>query len=84
MSDQQQADEQLSFEQAMQELEDIVGTLEAGELPLEESLQRFERAVRLSRISQQKLQQAEQKVAVLMQRDNTETLTPADHDQADQ
>ncbi|RUO20447.1 exodeoxyribonuclease VII small subunit [Aliidiomarina iranensis] len=77
--------ESLGFEQAMAELEQIVSALEEGELPLEESLKQFERAVFLSRISQQKLQQAEQKVQILMQQNGSEELnpfseTPTSHD----
>lgn len=75
----------LSFEQAMNELEQIVSQLEQGDLPLEKSLQQFERAVALSRISQQKLQQAEQKVSILLQEQNQQTLQPfTDHNDAQQ
>lgn len=66
----------LSFEQAMRELEQIVSQLEQGDLPLEQSLQQFERAVALSRVSQQKLQQAEQKVNVLVRQGAEEQLQP--------
>ncbi|MBA3988288.1 exodeoxyribonuclease VII small subunit [Aliidiomarina maris] len=68
--------DELSFEQAMSELEHIVGQLEQGDLPLEKSLQQFERAVALSRVSQQKLQQAEQKVSVLLRQGGNDTLQP--------
>lgn len=68
--------DELSFEQAMSELEHIVGQLEQGDLPLEQSLQQFERAVALSRVSQQKLQQAEQKVSVLLRQGGNDTLQP--------
>lgn len=78
----------ISFEEAMNELESIVNTLEQGELPLEEALIAFERATKLSRLSHQKLQEAEQKVQVLMQKEghntladyNAEESTPIDHD----
>ncbi|MEX1221079.1 Exodeoxyribonuclease VII small subunit [Pseudidiomarina planktonica] len=73
-----QAATELSFEQAMQELETIVKQLEQGELPLEQSLEKFEQAVRLSRLSQQKLQQAEQKVSVLLQQNGTAELADFD------
>lgn len=65
----------ISFEQAMQELEQIVKQLEQGDLPLEQSLAQFEQAVRLSRLSQQKLQQAEQKVSILLQQNGNAELT---------
>jgi len=67
---------ELSFEQAMQQLERIVVQLEQGELPLEQALEQFEQAVKLSRLSQQKLQQAEQKVSLLLQQQGQESLTP--------
>ncbi|WP_026376960.1 exodeoxyribonuclease VII small subunit [Aestuariibacter salexigens] len=65
----------LSFEQSMQELESIVARMEAGELPLEEALQSFERGVKLARHGQAKLKQAEQKVQMLMQNQEGESLT---------
>jgi len=75
MSDQTEQSS-LSFEQAVAELEQIINALEQGELPLEDSLKQFERAVSLSRLSQQKLQAAEQKVEMLLQQRNGETLEP--------
>lgn len=58
--------EQLSFEEAVAELEDIVANMERGELPLEEALASFERGVQLVNQSQSKLKQAEQKVQMLV------------------
>jgi exodeoxyribonuclease VII small subunit len=49
----------------MKELETLVETLEQGDLPLEESLQAFERGVTLTRVCQQALDEAEQKVKIL-------------------
>ena len=63
MSEQQKAP---SFEQALEELESLFNELEHGELPLEKSLEKFEKAIQLARTSQQQLQQAEQKVTTLM------------------
>ena len=40
--------------------------LESGELPLEDALNEFERGVQLARQGQQKLQQAEQRVQILL------------------
>ncbi|MCC5879737.1 MAG: exodeoxyribonuclease VII small subunit [Idiomarina sp.] len=73
----------VSFEQAMTELEQIVNQLEQGDLPLEQSLQQFERAIALSRTSQQKLQQAEQKVSVLLRQGQQESLQPLDNQQSE-
>ena len=59
------------FESALHELESIVGRMEKGELTLEESLQQFERGVLLTRTCQQSLQDAEQKVQILLKKDST-------------
>lgn len=56
---------QLSFEDALAELETLVETLERGELSLDESLKSFERGVSLTKTCQQALKQAEQKVRIL-------------------
>lgn len=55
----------LSFEQAMAELDTIVLEMERGEIPLEASLKQFERGVTLARHTQKLLQDAEQKVKIL-------------------
>lgn len=56
----------IDLEKALAELESIVGQLESGELSLEKSLKQFERGVRLSRECQAALQEAEQRVQLLM------------------
>ena len=58
--------ETLSFEAALKELEGIVKQLESGEAKLEESLQLFERGVKLSRFCSQKLDEAEKKIELLV------------------
>lgn len=58
--------EDLSFREAMQELEGIVGLLEGNSLELEQSLASYERGVSLLRSLQQRLDAAEQQVEVLM------------------
>lgn len=62
------------FEQTLSELELIVQQLEHGELSLDQSLQQFERGITLARQSQQLLQAAEQKVQILMQQQQQESL----------
>lgn len=56
----------LSFEKGMAELEAVVERLESGELSLEEALQCFERGIRLVGHLNQVLNQAEQRVEVLL------------------
>jgi exodeoxyribonuclease VII small subunit len=54
--------ENLSFEQAMAELESLVKRLEEGRLPLEEAIQAFERGSLLKKQCEQKLQAAKMRV----------------------
>ena len=56
---------QPDFETAMQELESLVQRMESGDLSLEDSLREFERGVQLTRICQDALKSAEQRVKML-------------------
>lgn len=58
------------FEEALAELERIVRKMEEGELTLDESLEAFERGVRLARFCRQKLDSAERKVELLLKDEN--------------
>jgi exodeoxyribonuclease VII small subunit len=55
-----------NFEASLAALEKIVRELERGDLPLEESLKLFEQGVKLSRECQERLNQAERRVEVLL------------------
>jgi exodeoxyribonuclease VII small subunit len=59
-------DEDLSFEQALEELEAIVAELESGELPLDDMLRRFERAMKLKQQCAAMLERAEASVRELI------------------
>jgi len=61
----------LRFEDALSELETIVRTMEQGDLSLEDSLEAFEKGIQLTRQCQQALQDAEQKVQILMEKNGT-------------
>lgn len=54
------------FEQALEDLEALVSSMEEGELSLEDSLQAFEKGIKLTRECQAALKRAEQKVQVLI------------------
>ena len=58
-----------SFEASLEALEHIVHQLENGDLPLEKSLELFEDGIRLSRQCQERLNQAERRIEILL-RDN--------------
>ena len=70
-----------SYEQALSELEQIVTHLESVELPLEDALNEFERGVQLARLGQQTLQQAEQRVQILLNDDKDAPISPFNADQ---
>lgn len=55
--------EEMSFEQAMAELEQVVGQLERGDVPLEDSIKLYERGAKLKARCETKLKDAEEKVA---------------------
>ncbi len=54
--------ENLTFEQALRELQNIVDKLETGEVTLEEAIEMYERGVKLSKYCIQKLTQAELRI----------------------
>ena len=56
------------FEAAIAELESIVKKLEEGELPLEQSLELYERGMKLSRFCHSRLEEAERRIEVLNER----------------
>ena len=68
--------ENLSFEESLTELENIVQSLEQGELSLEASMTLFERGLGLSQLSQLKLQDAEQKIKILLEKNGEQQLEP--------
>ena len=55
-----------SFEQAMENLEKIVEELEAGDLPLEKAMQKFEEGMELTRFCTRKLDETEKKINLLL------------------
>lgn len=57
-----------NFETAVEGLETIVEQMEEGDLSLEQAMLEFEKGVKITRECQQALQQAEQKVKVLIEK----------------
>lgn len=66
----------LDFENALNELEQLVERMEKGEFSLEDSLKDFERGIELTRTCQKALKAAEQKVQILMEKGGTAEVTP--------
>lgn len=69
--------QKISFEKGIEELEEIVKKLESGDATLDETLKLFERGIRLSAQCNKLLDEAEQKVTVLL-RENDGKLTQQD------
>jgi exodeoxyribonuclease VII small subunit len=63
------------LEKSLEELEALVLRLEGGDLPLEQALKEFEHGVKLTRQCQTALQEAEQKVEILLRK--TEEAEPS-------
>jgi exodeoxyribonuclease VII small subunit len=71
--------EEMSFEDAMRELEKVVSDLERGDVPLEQSIALYERGAQLKQRCQTKLKEAEEKVALITQEgDGNLGLKPVD------
>ncbi len=66
----------MKFEEAVVELEGIVKKLEQGDSSLEESLELFEKGIKLSKSCQKMLDEAEKRVSILAVRDNEVVKEP--------
>lgn len=69
MSKEEQMKEEVSFEQAMQKLEDIVGKLEEGDVPLEKAIEYFQKGMELSKLCHDKLQHVEKQMDFILKED---------------
>jgi len=59
-------DEELTFEQAMQQLEEIVGKLEEGDVPLENAINYYQNGMQLAKFCGDKLNAVQDKMAKIM------------------
>lgn len=66
--------ENFNFEVALEELNQIVAKMEQGGMALEDSLKYFEKGIALTRRCQKALQQAEQKVQILLEHNGEQAL----------
>ncbi|WP_170785396.1 exodeoxyribonuclease VII small subunit [Ruegeria lacuscaerulensis] len=57
--------DQMTFEQAMKELEAVVGQLERGDVALDQSIALYERGAQLKKRCEDELKRAEEKVAAI-------------------
>ena len=61
----------MKFEEAMEKLQKITQELEQENLPLEESLQKFEEGMKLASFCEKKLEEVEKKIQILVKEGNT-------------
>ena len=63
----------LSFEESLEKLEEIVNKLENGDVPLDEAIDEFNKAMQLVKICNEKLEAAEESIAKIV-KDNGEVV----------
>ncbi|NLW87061.1 MAG: exodeoxyribonuclease VII small subunit [Planctomycetes bacterium] len=63
------AKEKLSFEQALEKLEAIVGEIESGKVPLEESITKYAQGIELVKQCRTILDSAEKKIQMLARKE---------------
>ena len=64
------------FEKSLQQLEKIVGSMESGELGLEEPLEQFEKGIKLAKTCQDTLANAELRVEQLIEKNGLQQTVP--------
>lgn len=69
-------DQTFDFEGSLKEMEALVARMEQGDIGLEESLRQFERGIELTRACQKALQDAEQKVKKLIEKNGNVEFEP--------
>ena len=58
--------ENLSFEESLEKLEEIVNKLESGDVPLDDAIDEFNNAMQLVKICENKLSSAEESIAKIV------------------
>ena len=66
--------EKLTFEEAMKELEELVDSLDKGDVSLDEAIAAYDRGSQLKDYCEKKLQEAKMKVDTIQASDNTDTI----------
>ena len=60
---------ELSFEESLTNLEEIVKKLEVGDVPLDEAIEQFNKAMKLAKLCDEKLKNAEEAISKLVNKD---------------
>jgi exodeoxyribonuclease VII small subunit len=72
-------EENITFEQAIEELETIINRLEEGDVPLDETINLYEKGSELKDFCEKKLQSAEIKIQKINQKTKTKEITLEDY-----
>ncbi|MFC1666896.1 exodeoxyribonuclease VII small subunit [Candidatus Omnitrophota bacterium] len=67
---------ELKFGEMLKKLEEIVDNLESGEMPLEESLKKYEEGTKLLKLCRKRLDETKRKVELLVKKGGKLTLEP--------
>lgn len=75
-------EEEPTFEEAMERLESLVGSMERGEAPLSELVERYQEGTALAKLCRKRLEEADLKVKAVRERNGEQTVetlsTPLD------
>jgi exodeoxyribonuclease VII small subunit len=63
-------EKELSFEESLQSLEEIVKKLEVGDVPLDDAIEEFNKAMKLAAVCDEKLKNAEETITKLVKENN--------------
>lgn len=69
-----------AFEEALEKLEALIGSMESGDIPLDQLVEKFEEGSKLVRVCEERLKQAELKIEKLRQDSETAALEAFDPD----
>ena len=72
-------EENITFEQAIEELETIINRLEEGDVPLDQTIELYEKGSELKEFCEKKLQSAEVKIKKINQKTKTKEITIEDY-----
>ena len=75
--------EALSFEEALNRLEDVVENLESGQVPLEQAIDLFQEGMKLAKRCHLKLDHIEQKIEILLEKDGQFLKKPFEHEEVE-
>ena len=75
-------EKELKFEQALQNLEEVVKKLEAGKVSLDEALSCYEEGIELVRLCTEQLEKAQLRVEAVRMTEDGATLAPFDRSEA--